>query len=94
MELVGSHLLDDARLGLEALGVAPDCIEEYLGIIQGRVDNRQNGATWQLAALTEAGAGSRPDTRQRREALARVLKQYLANQEAGAPVHTWSTSVE
>lgn len=94
VELVGSHLLDDARLGLEALGVAPDCIEDYLGIIHGRVANRQNGATWQLAALTEAGAGSRPDTRQRREALARVLRQYLANQEAGAPVHTWSTSVE
>ena len=93
-ELVATHLLDDARHGLEALGVATDCIEEYLGIIEGRVTNRQNGATWQLAALTAAGAGTRPGTPQREEALMRVLRQYMANQETGAPVHTWSTSVE
>ena len=92
-ELVKEHLLDDARSGLAALGVHQGCIDDYLGIIEGRVVTRQNGATWQLAALTEAGAGSRPDTPQREEALARVLRKYLENQATGAPVHTWSTSV-
>ncbi|QPK83802.1 glutamate--cysteine ligase [Corynebacterium qintianiae] len=92
-ELVKTYLLDDARQGLTALGVDTDCIDEYLSIIEGRVVNRQNGATWQLAALTEAGAGSRPDTPQRDEALQRVVRQYLVNQESGSPVHTWSTSV-
>lgn len=92
-DLVGSHLLEQARRGLDALGVSASASEEYLGVIKGRVSTRQNGATWQLAALHKAGAGSRPDTPQRAEALARVVRQYLANQESGAPVHSWSTDV-
>ena len=88
------HLLSVAESGLRALNVNSACIEEYLGIIEGRVSRRQNGAMWQLNALNAVGAGTRPDTEGRRQALARVLKQYLENQESGAPVHTWSLEVE
>ncbi len=93
-ELVQGHLLSVAESGLRALNVDSACIEEYLGIIEGRVSRRQNGAMWQLNALNVVGAGTRPDTEGRRQALARVLRQYLANQASGAPVHTWSLEVE
>jgi len=93
-DLITSHLLPQAREGLAMLDVAPESIEEYMGIIEGRATRRQNGAVWQLAALTEAGPGTRPGTPERMEALSRVVRQYLKNQETGAPVHTWSTEVE
>ncbi|WP_342319282.1 glutamate-cysteine ligase family protein [Corynebacterium mayonis] len=92
--LVTSHLLDQAREGLRILGVDSNLIDDYMGIIEGRASRRQNGAQWQLAALMEAGPGTRPGTPERAAALARVLRQYLKNQAGGAPVHTWSTEVE
>lgn len=89
-ELVGDHLLEQARLGLEALGVNADLAEKYLGIIGERARSRQNGAAWQLGTLTRLEpVGTRPDSPERRHALAEMLRQYLANQESGAPVHTW-----
>ena len=93
-ELIGEHLLPIAEEGLKILDVDNACIDEYLGIIDGRVKKRQNGAMWQLNALGRIAAGSAPDSKERREALARVLRQYLKNQEGGAPVHTWSLEVE
>ncbi|AWB83651.1 glutamate--cysteine ligase [Corynebacterium liangguodongii] len=83
-KLVAEHLLDMAREGLRLFDVSVDCIEEYLGIIAGRVEARQNGASWQLAALDSVSGD---------DALERVVRQYLVNQAAGAPVHTWSTEV-
>ncbi|WKD58055.1 Carboxylate-amine ligase YbdK [Corynebacterium capitovis DSM 44611] len=93
-QLVKEHLLPQARRGLDKLDVSQRRIDEYMGIIEGRATRRQNGATWQLAALTQAGAGTHPGTPERAEALARVLRQYLRNQEEDTPVHTWSTAVE
>lgn len=93
-ELVEHHLLQIAEDGLRALDVAADCREDYLGIIEGRVRNRQNGAMWQLNALNRIAPASLPETTERREALARVVRQYLINQESGAPVHTWSMEIE
>lgn len=93
-DLVVSHLLPQAREGLASLGVSPRSIDEYMDIIEGRAKRRQNGATWQLAALNEAGPGTAPGSPERSVALKRVLRQYLANQEDGAPVHTWSLNVE
>ncbi|WP_175935407.1 glutamate-cysteine ligase family protein [Corynebacterium sp. Marseille-P4321] len=93
-ELIGDHLLPIAEEGLKMLEVDQGCIDEYLGIIDGRVKNRQNGAMWQLNALGRLAPGSKAGTTERREAIARVLRQYLANQASGAPVHTWSLEVE
>lgn len=92
-ELVEHHLLPLARQGLDALGVDPACADEYLGIIEGRVRNRQNGAMWQLNALNTIAPASLPETPEREQALARILRQYLENQRHGSPVHTWSTTV-
>ena len=83
-------------------------IDKNLEIIEGRARSHQNGATWQLVALNHATAAvvaevengvegaesvDGPDTPVRREAIARMLKAYIANQKSGAPVHTWSTDV-
>lgn len=93
-DLVENYLLDLAYQGLRTLDVDRGCAEEYLGIIEGRVRTRQNGAAWQLAALERVAPGSKPATSERAEGLARVLEQYVANQAEGAPVHTWSPSVQ
>ncbi|MCP1388352.1 glutamate-cysteine ligase family protein [Corynebacterium sp. TA-R-1] len=93
-ELVGEHLLPIADDGLRTLGVSPEYREEYLGIIEGRVRTRQNGAMWQLDALNRVAPMSKVNSKERREALARVTRQYLKNQDSGAPVHTWSLEVE
>ncbi|MHA2788441.1 glutamate-cysteine ligase family protein [Corynebacterium sp. S7] len=87
--LVTEHLLPQAREGLEELHVAPSLIDEYLGIIAARAQTRQNGASWQLAALKHYGRGTLPDTPDRREALTQMLSDYLDNQRGGDPVHTW-----
>ena len=93
-ELVDTHLLELAYEGLRALDVDQECADEYLGVIEGRVRTRQNGASWQLAALERVAAGSKPLTKERADGLARVLRQYMKNSQAGAPVHTWTLEVE
>ena len=93
-DLVEHHLLQIAADGLKTLNVSPSCADEYLSIMEGRVRNRQNGAMWQLNALNRIAPASRPETAERRDALERLLRQYLKNQNTGAPVHTWSLEVE
>lgn len=107
-DLVTNHLLEQAEQGLEQLEVDRKLIDKNLEIIEGRARSHQNGATWQLVALNHATAAvvaevedgvegaesvDGPDTPVRREAMARMLKAYIANQKSGAPVHTWSTDV-
>ena len=80
----------EGRFVLRALDVDEDLISHYLGIIRDRVRTRQNGAMWQLRtvkALTPSG--TKPDSPERRAALAEMLRRYLANQATGEPVHTW-----
>ncbi|WP_080792823.1 glutamate-cysteine ligase family protein [Corynebacterium pacaense] len=89
-DLVCDHLLPQAREGLERLEVDSDLIDLYLGIIDARARSRQNGATWQLRTLGRVEApGSTPGSAGRAEALATMLRLYLANQATGDPVHTW-----
>ena len=93
-ELAGKYLLELAAEGLRSLHVDTTCADEYLGVIEDRVRARQNGAAWQLAALGKVATGSKPATSERAEGLARVLRQYMKNSQAGAPVHTWTLEVE
>ena len=93
-ELAEKYLLELAAEGLRSLHVDTTCADEYLGVIEGRVRARQNGAAWQLAALGKVATGSKPATSERAEGLARVLRQYMKNSQAGAPVHTWTLEVE
>lgn len=89
-ELIGVHLLDQARAGLRALGVDEELIEYYLGIIGQRAKTRLNGASWQLATLARLEpVGTTPDSPERRQALAQLMHLYLQHQQSGEPVHTW-----
>ena len=94
-KLISEYLLDQARQGLEALNVDAELIDKYLGIIEGRMRNHQNGASWQVAALRQAGGEmTAPDSPERREAIAKVLRRYLKLQETGEPVHTWPKTMQ
>ena len=92
-ELVENHLLPIADEGLRALHVGKACREEYLGIIEGRVCTRQNGAMWQLNALNKLAPATTPESPVRKKALKELMRHYLKNQESGAPVYTWSLDI-
>ena len=84
-ELVLRVLLPMADAGLASWGVSTAAREEYLSVIEGRCQTRQNGATWQLecvARLEEAGAD-------RRSALRGMLQRYSEHMHTNEPVHTW-----
>lgn len=89
-DLVCNHLLGEARSGLERLDVDKDLIDFYLSIIEERARSRQNGASWQLRTLHNiAPKGTVPDSPERHDALAEMLRLYLKNQSTGQPVHSW-----
>jgi len=93
-DLVGNHLLREARNGLELLDVDADLIDHYLGVIAERARTRQNGATWQLRTMQSiTPRGTVPGSPERQEALAEMLRAYLRNQATGEPVHTWTIGV-
>lgn len=88
--LITEVLLTPARKGLAALDVDTDVIDYYLGIIAERARTRCNGAEWQLRTMRAiGGTRTRPDSPERRAALAEMLRRYLRHQETGQPVHTW-----
>ena len=84
-ELVLRHLLPLAREGLARWGVGDAHASRLLGIIEQRSLTGQNGATWQIAAVTrleEAGLD-------RREALRQMTLRYIDLMHTNDPVHTW-----
>jgi len=84
-ELVLRHLLPMADDGLRRWRVAPEVRDRYLGVIEGRAKNCQNGAAWQTAtvhALQQRGM-DRP------RALAEMLRRYCELMHSNEPVHTW-----
>ncbi len=82
-ELV-QELLPVARRGLLHAEIDAGECERLLGIIERRATTGQTGAQWQRSrlAVLEGKLG-------RKEALARMLGEYLDHSELGAPVHTW-----
>ena len=83
-ELLVDRLIEVAADGLAALGVPGDESGPALDVIAGRASEGRNGATWQLATLTEEELHH-----DRRTALQRMLLRYRDLQEEGAPVHRW-----
>ncbi|MGO1834175.1 MAG: hypothetical protein ACTH0C_05855 [Actinomycetaceae bacterium] len=84
-DLISSTLLPLARRGLGMLGVDDDVADHYLDVIEQRLRSRQNGASWQVAAVDmyETSGLKRP------EAVARMLAGYRANMHANRPVGSW-----
>jgi hypothetical protein len=84
-ELVLETLLPLAYEGLDRFGVDPGERDRLLAIIEGRCRSRQNGASWQTAAVCAAeNRGS-----SRAAALREMTWRYLELQHTNEPVHTW-----
>ncbi len=79
------ELLPVAQRGLLHAAIDADECERWLEIIGRRASTGQTGAQWQRSRLAAL-----EDKLGRKEALARMLGEYLDHSELGAPVHTWS----
>lgn len=85
VELVRDTLLPLAASGLDMWGVAPQESRQWLGVIEGRCSARQNGASWQVAAVRAREARGES----RAAALRGMLGDYLGLMASNEPVHTW-----
>lgn len=72
------ELLPLAREGLKKLAINDDDIDEMLTIIEARVRNGRNGASWQRAFVAKNGLD-----------MAALTAAYLEQQQSGKPVHEW-----
>ena len=68
-----------ATEGLADLGIYDSNIKQWLGIIQGRAESRQNGATWQRAWVAKHGHDMQA-----------MVNRYYELQQTEQPVHEWT----
>ena len=78
------ELLPVAQRGLLHAEIDAGECERWLEIIERRATTGQTGAQWQRSRLAAL-----EDKLGRKEALARMLGEYLDHSELGAPAHTW-----
>ena len=78
------ELLPVARRGLLHAEIDAGECERLLEIIERRATTGQTGAQWQRSRLAAL-----EDKLGRKEALVRMLGEYLDHSDLGAPVHTW-----
>jgi len=76
--LILEKLLPMARQGLQSQSIPESEIDEYLGIIEARVESTQNGAQWQRRWVNQHGRD-----------LHEMIKTYQTLQQQNQPVHTW-----
>ena len=77
--LLLDQLLPLARRGLAHYGIPEAEIDEYLGLVEARVESGQNGAEWQQRWTRRHGMD--PNA---------MVMAYLERQNQGEPVHTWT----
>ena len=76
--LLLERLLPGAADALKALGLDPEQVDHYLGIIRARVRSGRTGAAWQRAFVTRHRADMNA-----------LCQAYLERGESGEPVHNW-----
>lgn len=76
--LIQQELLAVAARGLALAGVDDAEARRHLSVIEARVASGMTGAAWQSAYVQRHGRD-----------FAGLVRAYLANQDAGAPVHEW-----
>lgn len=76
--LLQKILLPMAQMGLNSLGISNKDSTHYLGIIEARLNNACNGATWQRAFIAKHGNN-----------MQQLIGAYLERQHTGVPVHQW-----
>ncbi len=69
---------------MNELGIDGDDIDHYLGIIEGRVSNKQTGAKWLLKSLAEMKQQGT-----RTERLTSITAAIARHQREDLPVHEW-----
>jgi len=77
-DLLLQELLPMSRRGLNAMDIAQDDIDLYLGIIEGRLRTGQNGAAWQRAYVAKHGRDMQA-----------LTMAYQELHRKGNPVHEW-----
>ena len=77
-KLILDTFLPMAEEGLQSLSVDEYDIRRYLGTIEARTRNKQNGANWQRAFVKKKNVGMED-----------MLEAYLLRQETAIPVHDW-----
>ncbi len=85
LDLIKKELLPIARAGLKHHNVAPEDIDEYLGVIRERVGKRTNGAIWMLNAYDRL----LKNNTSKDEALSVLTYSIMKNQKTNTPVHKW-----
>ena len=83
-DLVINEIIPMARQGLNAMAVASEDIDKYLGIVEERARKKTTGARWMLRTYT-----SLLDQAPRDEAITALTASILANQSQSKPVHHW-----
>jgi len=76
--LLLEELLPHVRDSLRALNINATDIDDYIGIIQARIEKKQTGAHWQRAYVKQHDAS-----------MQQLTAAYLQHQQSGEPVHSW-----
>ena len=79
--LIIEFILPMSKDGLIQLGFSREDIDYYLGIIEQRTKNGQNGAIWQRRYVEKHGKDMHA-----------LTLAYEKNQLTGVPVHEWEVS--
>ncbi len=77
-QLILDVFLPMAEEGLQSLAIDEADIRRYLGVIEARCRNKQNGANWQRSFVKKKRVG-----------MDEMLEAYLLRQETALPVHEW-----
>ncbi len=83
-DLILHELLPLAKAGLKKQKVNNAEIEEYLGIIEERVQKVRTGSYWQLKSFNKL-----VKTATKEEVLAAITASTIQNQKDNTPVHNW-----
>ncbi|MDC1529298.1 glutamate--cysteine ligase [Gammaproteobacteria bacterium] len=78
-DLIIDELIPLATEGLEDLGIDDSNIKHWLGIILGRAESQQNGASWQRAWVAKHGHDMQA-----------MVNRYYELQQTEQPVHEWT----
>ena len=78
-ELCLEKLLPMAKQGLDLLGIANDDSDEYLAIIEKRLEKEINGASWQRQFVNKYGSD-----------MTEMLRAYMERQDSAEPVNEWT----
>ena len=76
--------LDQAKIGLQSIGISESESQKYIGVIQTRLERQVTGADWQIRRVAHYHR-----THSKEESLRLMLMDYINNSLANIPVSEW-----